>query len=574
MPLRMPCPHCQRPLTVGRRRAGAQLPCPACKGIVNIPSLLPRETVVRFQEINKKMNPATPNLPVPAPMPVASRNGAVIDWRIVGAVGVLSLLLVTGLVASIGRQSLSRNRSEPVAAAVEPAYLSPSLTETRSDRMPAAKIIEPETEEPTAPAEPKVAEEPLAPAEPKVEGQVAAKEPPPAPVVEAKEPVQPDAIVVRRIRNLCDEDLRKRLLSVPELKLVNPAVSDPFVVVQKKAEKPEALPGQQEVKSHLIPIALIQRPDLTGLPTRMGHDCQLGKEPAENLQALSRKLRVIIASAIPNNGTIDPRPDADILRKKLLLGEGDVVDKWLQPEAIPALTQILQAENKPIRLLLNDLLAEIKGPEGSKALAQRALFDLSADVRAAAIQRLADRPRDDFRTVLLQGFDYPWAPVAEHAAEALAALRDREAVVAMKELLTQFEPAAQAIRVAEQLKQMGTVREVVRINHLNNCQLCHARSTSQNDLVRGLVPSPGQPLPPPTTPYYGGNEGIFVRADVTYLKQDFSVPQPVEKPGAWPTMQRYDYLVRTRPVGSADLLRKPDEQVRQALLFALNELRE
>jgi hypothetical protein len=39
----------------------------------------------------------------------------------------------------------------------------------------------------------------------------------------------------------------------------------------------------------------------------------------------------------------------------------------------------------------------------------------------------------------------------------------------------------------------------VRINHLGNCLLCHSPSTSRADLVRGAVPTPGQPLPAPAT---------------------------------------------------------------------------
>src|SRR5439155_15009068 len=102
-----------------------------------------------------------------------------------------------------------------------------------------------------------------------------------------------------------------------------------------------------------------------------------------------------------------------------------------------------------------------------------------------------------------------------------------------------------------------TMREVVRVNHLRNCLLCHAPATSPTDPVRGLVPPPGQPLPPPfSTPYYEGQNGIFVRADVTYIRQDFSVPQPVARAGNWPAYQRYDYLVRTRYPTNDELRRE------------------
>src|SRR6185312_15278916 len=84
---------------------------------------------------------------------------------------------------------------------------------------------------------------------------------------------------------------------------------------------------------------------------------------------------------------------------------------------------------------------------------------------------------------------------------------------------------------------------LVRINHLSNCTLCHGLSTSKQDLVRGRIPTPGQEMPPL---YYADQSGLFIRGDMTFLKQDFSVVQPVTNPGKWPGHQRYDYLLRTR----------------------------
>jgi hypothetical protein len=119
------------------------------------------------------------------------------------------------------------------------------------------------------------------------------------------------------------------------------------------------------------------------------------------------------------------------------------------------------------------------------------------------------------------------------------------------------------------------------VNHLKNCLLCHAPSQATTDLVRGAVPDPTQPLPPSFTPaYYSGNGGIFVRADVTYLRQDFSVVQPVENTKQWPSHQRFDYLVRKRPLSverAEGLRRKHREEglrsrQREALLFVLREL--
>ena len=44
----------------------------------------------------------------------------------------------------------------------------------------------------------------------------------------------------------------------------------------------------------------------------------------------------------------------------------------------------------------------------------------------------------------------------------------------------------------------------------------------------------------------------LVRLDVTYLRQDFSVMQPVADAHPWPEMQRFDFLVRTRPLTEAE----------------------
>src|SRR5205814_1822941 len=97
------------------------------------------------------------------------------------------------------------------------------------------------------------------------------------------------------------------------------------------------------------------------------------------------------------------------------------------------------------------------------------------------------------------------------------------------------------------------VRELVRVNHLRNCLLCHAPSTSKLGLVQGPVPVPGEPLPPSARVYYTDpNAAALVRADVTYLKQDFSVMQPVTNHGTWPRLQRYDYLVRVRLLTPAE----------------------
>jgi hypothetical protein len=79
-----------------------------------------------------------------------------------------------------------------------------------------------------------------------------------------------------------------------------------------------------------------------------------------------------------------------------------------------------------------------------------------------------------------------------------------------------------------------------------------------------------------------------VRADVVYLRQDFSVMQPVEKTlstdshsqkeDPWPSFQRHDYLVRTRALTAAEVKAWQERPAadtypqREAVLFALRGL--
>jgi HEAT repeat protein len=127
-------------------------------------------------------------------------------------------------------------------------------------------------------------------------------------------------------------------------------------------------------------------------------------------------------------------------------------------------------------------------------------------------------------------------------------------------------------------RQTVCVQELVRINHLGNCALCHEPSRDSRDLVRGAVPTPGQRLPAPVTTPAGYDRGdAFVRADITYLRQDFSVMQPVREPGPWPAYQRYDYLVCRRPATpeEQDLATREEPRPcpqREAALFALRAL--
>ena len=289
----------------------------------------------------------------------------------------------------------------------------------------------------------------------------------------------------------------------------------------------------------------VSKPGAASLPWVTGADATKGQDEANSLHALSAALR----AGLMNSSKLG-RTDPTALRRLVNSDtkKGVRQEDLQKPEAIPALVQLLQAEDKATREFLVEVLAGIKGKSASAVLAQRALFDLSPDVREQAVAGLADRPEQEYRDILMAGFRYPWPAVADHAAEAVVALDRREYVGRLVSLLKEPDPRTPFADAKGRL----VTRELVRLNHLSNCLMCHPPSYSDRDLVRGLIPSPGKP-PPPL--YYTSSRGSFARADVTYLRQDFSVLQPVPNPLQWPGQQRYDYLVRVRPASKDDTLR-------------------
>src|SRR5262249_4597866 len=161
--------------------------------------------------------------------------------------------------------------------------------------------------------------------------------------------------------------------------------------------------------------------------------------------------------------------------------------EWLQPEAVATLSQMLMAEDRPLRALLVETLDQISAREATLALARAAVFDLSPDVREAAVVSLRARgAQEQSRPIFLQGVRYPWSPAADHAAEALVNVGDVEALPDLVGLLRHVSPSAPQAEAGP--KAAPTVRELVRINHLANCALCHAPALKQTDPVRGLVP--------------------------------------------------------------------------------------
>ena len=480
---------------------------------------------------------------------------------------------------------------------VPPAPPAPPAEEVKPPPAPAVEDPPPPKEPtpsrvedppPKPPEPPAVKEDPPPAAEaPKPKEPAPATPPPPEPSVA---PAPRGPVAVKRRDEASDEDLRKQLLSVTDIGLDQNAAAAlyaPLLDLQKRGAAP--VPAADYGPQFLAALSVkTKRPELNSLPWQKGADCQLGKEAAERLHVLSLNLRTCLRSSAPPG---DLRPDPDRLRELLFQGSLDgraarlgvnsdeiKPSEWRQAGAIPALMQMLQTENTPIRLLLVEMLSQIDGKEASLALARRALFDLSPEARAKAVQALADRPAAEYQPMLLSGFRYPWPPAADHASEALTALRCADAVPDLINILKEPDPKIPFL-VKEKDKDVLETRELVRVNHLSNCMVCHAPSLSKDDLVRGRLPMPGED-PPPL--YYGAASGLFVKADTTFLRQDFSVVQPVAVSGKWPGDERFDYLVRTRPLTKAERTRyelwlsdNPKRDAfpqREALLVTLRDL--
>ena len=540
MSIRFRCDHCRAALCVKRHRPQATLRCPKCRSALTLPGASD-----------------------PRPKKAAPRVG---PRRWLLACASAAVVLLTGIaaisaaltVSPVAEETTSAPEPTPVAAASRP-----TPPRAASPVEAPAIVLRSLRKEPAATAAPKA--RPVLPARtpPKSEAPpvVAVKQAPPKP---ARTPPKPPVrVVLLRRQQLEAEELRKELLEVPEIALDSVPNTSRTLLTAARLQHARGL-------SFAGPTALgAKRLDLAMLPLRMGKDCHLGKEPAEALQVLSRRLRANLDACAQRAGD-DMRPDAAALRKSLLV---DQAAEWLTSEAVPTLMQMLQAEATPVRHLLIELLERIKGRPASAALARRASTDLSPEVREHAVRALKKRPADEVAPVLVDLLSYPWAPVAEHAAEALVALDLKEALPKLRKALTQPDPV---LPVFGPLGSRPVLREVVRVNHTSNCMLCHPPSFSDTDLVRGAIPGTGKP----SGGYQGGQDSVFVRADVTYLRQDFSVVQPVENPKGGAAFRRYDYMVRERPLlaSVADamvrrftVLEKPSRQ-REALLFALREL--
>ncbi|MGE3803160.1 MAG: hypothetical protein AB7K24_00650 [Gemmataceae bacterium] len=314
---------------------------------------------------------------------------------------------------------------------------------------------------------------------------------------------------------------------------------------------------------------LMKQDKLCGLPMQDRSSCELGRSLATNMAEFAGYLR----PQVPDVYGKAPKKDAQRSRLRgNFQPELDSTRFWLNSSivdsAAPALVQIVQAEDKEYRHKLVKTLGLSSTSIGAAALTQRALFDFDAEVRQAAVELLKKRPPEENRRELLAGLRYPWAPVADHAADALVGLHDVAAIPELIDMLDLPDPAAPYQRGLSWVQP-----ELVRINHLRNCLLCHVPFDGYSPL-RGRIPVPDEAIP--TSEYYQGRDGTYVRADITLLRQDFSIRLKESNHGKWPEWQRYDFVVRQRRLSEKEVQqRQPaalDYPQRDAVLHVLRGL--
>jgi hypothetical protein len=419
-----------------------------------------------------------------------------------------------------------------------------------------------------------VVEVPNRPAEPPATDAPGTPEPPPRTPHDVGKPEGPPAASPPKPPSLTAEEINGQLRSVPELDFyptVERVRKDVFRDAEAKLGRWQS-PGNAP-RPALSAVALnefvsaVNAPVLEeaareGLTVTTAPASKVDRPTARAMQELSTALRGNGFVAIP--GT---KMDAPTLAR---------FERWWQDHPIEnrpgtrrVLAQMLQVEDEPQRRVLVAELSRGDDAPSAAALARLAVFDPSSAVRRAAVEALKKCPAEVARAVFLNALRYPWPPAADHAAEALVALRDRRAVPALVGLLDQPDPARPVLDDGKPV-----TRELVRVNHLRSCYLCHPAAPVIQVPVGGVVPRPGEPLP---ALYYLAQSSENVRADITFLRQDFSVCQPVRDPGPWPAVQRYDYLLRTREATprEAALLRQAPPATypqRDAVLFALREL--
>jgi len=300
------------------------------------------------------------------------------------------------------------------------------------------------------------------------------------------------------------------------------------------------------------------RPDLQGLPFQMGGACRMTAQTSDAFgMAVGLTHESLRAQDFSSFQTVDP--------------VGRFFDHWGGQDTtvgVAALTQIYGPQTQSRREGLAKHLKTIDNPAATKALAKTAVFDFDEKVRLAAVDGLKKRTKQDYTEVLLTALRHPWPAVAEHAARAIVRLQRQDLAPQLVAFLAESNPHDPFETVVNGENKM-VVREMVKINHHKNCLLCHAPAqvNAQPGGVLAVVPTPGESFAPPSSggPYGGSPGDPMIRADVTYLRQDFSILASVANAQPWPEMQRFDFMVRNRVLTDEEIRTHLKEKQARAL---------
>jgi hypothetical protein len=333
------------------------------------------------------------------------------------------------------------------------------------------------------------------------------------------------------------------LACVPELAL-EAVPAEELTTEQWKSRKALAsaaalhLNGKEE--DGFLKALVRSRPDLAGVPFVMGDACRTKGDRRVAFKQAAEKVRSQGGAALLTE--LPPKKSGEETRHHF----------WQAHTVVTA--QVMPTEGGESQLLLIRALASVPRPEATRELARVAVFATEEPARAGAIEALAVRRARDYTSVLVAALRYPWPAVASNAARAIGKLGRKELAPELVALLGEPDPRSPRTEKVGGVEQT-VAPELVRINHLRNCLLCHAPAepgkVPEGTLV-AEVPVPSEQLPDTRNGYGDSGSNLLVRIDVTYLRQDFSAVQEVSEKSAWPAGQRFDFVVRKRVLTPAE----------------------
>jgi hypothetical protein len=299
-----------------------------------------------------------------------------------------------------------------------------------------------------------------------------------------------------------------------------------------------ALHLNQKEEDGYLKAMLRTRPDLEGLPFLMGQRCRTGRDDMERFKRLAEDV---------HRGK--PGGWLDSLHAE---AENGASLREVARVHMAAVRQIKGPSGGGADMELARYLAGVPLAEATDELARLAVFSTDEVVRKAALRSLSVRREADSTKALAQALRYPWPQVARNAVEAIVKLKRKGMVSQLVDVLEAPDP-----RAPREEKGEVVASELVRVNHLRSCLLCHAPATlekrgEQTSPIVAEVPVPSQRLPDTSEGYGRSSSNLLVRVDVTYLRQDFSVMQEVADAAPWPDQQRFDFLVRRRVLNKAE----------------------